>query len=111
MKAIRLVEQAQPLQSSEVADPTLAKGQIVVDVQRAGICHTDAHSRGGTGTTNPPITRGREVAGAVAAAGEGVTGVREGQRVALHYLVSCGTCERCQRFSEQFCSEGAMLGK
>ncbi|HEX6097118.1 MAG TPA: zinc-binding dehydrogenase [Thermoanaerobaculia bacterium] len=111
MQAIRLVESGQPLQLTDLPDPTPAAGEIVVDVQRAGICHTDAHYRAGTGKTNLPITLGHEVAGVVSAVGSGVTDVREGQRVALHYLVSCGECPRCQRHGEQFCPTGEMLGK
>jgi len=111
MQAIRLVEPAQPLQLSDVADPSPGAGEVVVDVHRAGICHTDAHYRAGTGKTNLPITLGHEVAGVVSAVGEGVTELREGQRVALHYLTSCGTCERCRKYGEQFCPEGGMLGK
>lgn len=111
MQAIRLVTQQQPLEQFDLPDPSPGHGQIVVDVQRAGICHTDAHYRGGTGKTNLPITLGHEVAGVVSAVGDGVKDVREGQRVALHYLVSCGTCERCQKYGEQFCPTGAMLGK
>lgn len=111
MQAIRLVTQQQPLEQFDLPDPSPGPGQIVVDVHRAGICHTDAHYRGGTGKTNLPITLGHEVAGVVSAVGADVTDVREGQRVALHYLVSCGTCERCQKYGEQFCPTGAMLGK
>lgn len=111
MQAIRLVEPGQPLQIIDLPDPDPAPGQIVVDVQRAGICHTDAHYRAGTGKTTLPVTLGHEVAGIVSAVGQGVTEVREGQRVALHYLVSCGECPRCRRHGEQFCPTGEMLGK
>ena len=111
MHAIQLTQPGQPLQKLDVADPTPAAGEIVVDVQRAGICHTDAHYRGGIGKTNLPITLGHEIAGVVSAVGENVTEVREGQRVALHYLVSCGECPRCRRHGEQFCATGEMLGK
>jgi propanol-preferring alcohol dehydrogenase len=111
MHAIRLVEPHQPLQFIELPDPAPAAGEIVVDVQRAGICHTDAHYRAGTATMELPITLGHEVAGVVSAVGDGVTDVREGQRVALHYLLSCGECPRCKRHGEQFCPTGQMLGK
>jgi 2-desacetyl-2-hydroxyethyl bacteriochlorophyllide A dehydrogenase len=111
MHAIRLVEPGQPLQSIELPDPSPGPAEIVVDIHRAGICHTDAHYRAGTGKTNVPVTIGHEVAGVVSAVGRDVQDVREGQRVALHYLVHCGTCERCQKYGEQFCSTGAMLGK
>src|SRR5215212_8600345 len=111
MHAIRLVASGQPLQFTDLADPAPGNGEVVVDVQRAGICHTDAHYRAGTGQTNLPVTLGHEVAGVVSAVGDGVTDVREGQRVALHYLVSCGECPRCKRHGEQFCPTGEMIGK
>ena len=111
MQAIRLVEPGQPLQLHDLPDPTPGSGEIVVDVQRAGICHTDAHYRAGTGKTNLPVTLGHEVAGIVSAVGENVPDIRAGQRVALHYLVSCGECPRCKRHGEQFCPTGEMLGK
>jgi 2-desacetyl-2-hydroxyethyl bacteriochlorophyllide A dehydrogenase len=111
MQAIRLVEPSQPLQRSEIPDPTPGPGEVVVDVHRAGICHTDAHYRGGITNVDLPLTLGHEIAGVVYAVGDGVTDLREGQRVALHYLTSCGTCERCSRYGEQFCPEGKMIGK
>lgn len=111
MQAIRLVEPGQPLQFLDLPDPSPAPGEIVVDIHRAGICHTDAHYRAGTAQMNLPVTLGHEIAGVVSAVGDGVSDLREGQRVALHYLTSCGECERCQRHGEQFCPTGGMLGK
>lgn len=111
MHAIRLVETTQPLQFTELADPSPGPGEVVVDVQRAGICHTDAHYRSGTGQTNLPVTLGHEIAGVVSAVGADVKDLKEGQRVAVHYLFSCGTCERCQKYGEQFCPTGGMIGK
>lgn len=111
MQAIRLTAQQQPLEPADVPDPSPGGGEIVVDIHRAGICHTDAHYRAGSGKTNLPVTLGHEIAGVVSAIGDGVRDVRVGQRVALHYLVSCGTCERCRRYGEQFCPTGEMLGK
>ncbi|HUP60806.1 MAG TPA: alcohol dehydrogenase catalytic domain-containing protein [Thermoanaerobaculia bacterium] len=110
MRAIRLIETGQPLQAAELPDPSPAADEIVVDVHRAGICHSDAHYRSGAIKSACPVTPGHEIAGVVSSAGENA-GVRAGQRVALHYLISCGTCERCRRHGEQFCVSGAMLGK
>jgi 2-desacetyl-2-hydroxyethyl bacteriochlorophyllide A dehydrogenase len=111
MHAIRLIQPGQPLQFADAPDPLPGAGEVVVDVHRAGICHTDAHYRAGSGKTELPITLGHEVAGVVSHVGDGVTSVRKGERVALHYLVYCGTCDRCRLYGEQFCAEGAMLGK
>lgn len=111
MRAIRLVAPGQSLESSDIPNPSPGAGEVVVDVQRAGICHTDAHYRSGTGQTALPVTIGHEIAGVVSAIGEDVSGLHEGQRVAVHYLFSCGRCERCRLYGEQFCSEGGMIGK
>ncbi|HET7710938.1 MAG TPA: alcohol dehydrogenase catalytic domain-containing protein [Thermoanaerobaculia bacterium] len=111
MRAIRLVEYQKPLQQLDVDDPVPGRGEVVVDVQRTGICHTDAHYRAGSGKTALPLTLGHEIAGVVSAVGSGVEGIRSGQRVALHYLLSCARCERCRLYGEQFCPEGGMIGK
>lgn len=111
MRAIRLLANNQPLELRDLPDPTPGEGEIVIDVHCAGICHSDAHYRAELGRTAIPVTLGHEIAGVVSAAGANVHGVNKGDRVALHYLVSCGTCERCTRYGEQFCAQGAMLGK
>ena len=58
-----------------------------------------------------PITLGHEIAGVVEALGPGTVRVRVGDRVALHYLVTCGQCRHCNRGQEQFCEGAQMLGK
>ena len=83
----------------------------VVDIRAAGICHSDAHYRADHGRVALPVTLGHEIAGVVAAAGENVDTLQPGDRVALHYLISCGTCGHCRRYGEQFCVNGEMLGK
>lgn len=111
MRALRLTATSQPLELVELPDPSPGSDEIVVDIVRSGICHTDAHYRAGAGKTTLPVTLGHEIAGTVSAIGSSVASLAVGDRVALHYLVSCGTCERCQRYGEQFCSSGQMLGK
>jgi 2-desacetyl-2-hydroxyethyl bacteriochlorophyllide A dehydrogenase len=58
-----------------------------------------------------PVTLGHEVAGRVETAGEEVHHVLPGDRVYVHYLVSCGRCHFCRRGNEQFCTKGQMIGK
>jgi propanol-preferring alcohol dehydrogenase len=57
------------------------------------------------------MTLGHEISGVVEQVGEEVTGVKVGERVCLHYLLSCGECYHCRLGNEQFCAQGAMLGK
>ena len=112
MKAVRLIEPGKSLELQEVAMPEPDSGEVLVRVRAAGICHSDAHYRAGSSPAGPlPVTLGHEVAGEIEQVGPGVFGFEPGDRVCLHYLVTCGQCEYCRRGNEQFCLTGAMLGK
>jgi 2-desacetyl-2-hydroxyethyl bacteriochlorophyllide A dehydrogenase len=111
MKAVRLVEVGQPLEMQEIPIPALGSRDILVKVKAAGICHSDAHYRAGKSPVYPlPMTLGHEVAGIVEETGSEVRTVKEGDRVVLHYLVTCGTCSSCILGNEQFCAKGLMIG-
>lgn len=89
MKAMRFTEAGKPLELAEVAEPEPGPGWVVVDVEAAGLCHSDLHILHGPGTAwldKIPITLGHEVAGTVAALGEGVTAVALGDRVGVANL-------------------------
>ena len=58
-----------------------------------------------------PLTLGHEVAGIVAETGGLVRRFRPGDRAVLHYMVTCGSCDACNRGNEQFCTTGSMIGK
>ncbi len=112
MRAVQIVEIGQPLEEREIAVPHVGKQDVLVRVKAAGICHSDAHYRAGSSPVGPlPVTPGHEVAGVVEETGRRVTSIQIGDRVCLHYLVTCGDCPYCVRGSEQFCVEGAMIGK
>jgi propanol-preferring alcohol dehydrogenase len=111
MRAVQLVGIDQPVVAVTLPDPQPAAGEVRVRIAACGICHSDAHYRGGVGRVDFPRTPGHEVSGIVDTLGSGVTGVDVGDRVALHYLVTCGVCDRCRGAGEQFCRQGEMLGK
>ncbi len=112
MKAVRLTAIGRPLVLQEVPLPTYGHGEALVRIRAAGICHSDAHYRAGVSPAGPlPLTLGHEIAGVVEAVGPRVTRVQPGDRVCLHYLVTCGQCHHCNRGQEQFCVHGQMLGK
>ncbi len=112
MRAVRIVAVGQPLEQCELPTPEPGPGEILLRVEAAGICHSDAHYRAGTASVaRLPITPGHEIAGRIEKLGAGVRELAPGMRVALHYLLSCGRCAECARGGEQFCREGRMLGK
>lgn len=112
MKAVRLTEIGKPLEDQETSTPTPGHGEVLVQIKAAGICHSDAHYRAGAAYAGPlPLTLGHEIAGVVETLGPGTVRTRVGDRVALHYLVTCGQCYHCNRGQEQFCDTAEMLGK
>lgn len=111
MRALRLTAVGTPLVHVDLPTPSPAAGEVLVRVRAAGICHSDAHYRAGrSASLVAPITLGHEVAGEVAALGAGVTTHAVGDRVCLHYLVTCGQCGHCIAGREQYCTSGKMIG-
>ena len=111
MKAVRLVEVGKPLVMQEVPIPAIAERDVLVRIRAAGICHSDAHYRAGRSPVRPlPMTLGHEVAGIVEQTGKLVTKSNIGQRVCLHYNITCGHCFHCTTGNDQFCDNCLMLG-
>jgi D-arabinose 1-dehydrogenase-like Zn-dependent alcohol dehydrogenase len=112
MKAVRMVEIGKPLENFELPEPSVGPNDVLVAVKAAGICHSDAHYRSGVSPVDPlPLTLGHEVSGVVEEIGARVRSFETGERVCLHYMVTCGVCEWCNKGSEQFCVRGKMIGK
>ncbi|SNT70294.1 alcohol dehydrogenase AdhP [Psychrobacter sp. LV10R520-6] len=106
MKAAVLHEFGQPLQIEEVDIPTPGAGEIVVKMQASGVCHTDLHAIEGDWPVkpSPPFIPGHEGVGLITAVGEGVTHVKEGDRVGVPWLYSaCGHCTHCLGGWETLC--------
>ena len=111
MKSVRMIAAGKPLELQEIPIPGIGDKDILVHVRAAGICHSDAHYRAGRSSMAfLPITLGHEVSGVVEKAGSQVTNVRVGERVCLHYNITCGDCYYCSTGNEQFCDTVRMLG-
>jgi 2-desacetyl-2-hydroxyethyl bacteriochlorophyllide A dehydrogenase len=111
MRAVQLIQTGEPLEFREIPIPSGTENDLLVRIRAAGICHSDAHYRAGRSSMGPlPITLGHEIAGEVEWAGSQVTNIKAGDRVALHYNISCGECYYCKSGNEQFCASVKMLG-
>ncbi|WP_349264113.1 quinone oxidoreductase [Longimicrobium sp.] len=84
MRAVRIhaTGGAEALTVDTVPVPRPGPGQALVRLEAAGVNFIDVYKRTGLYTVPLPATLGEEGAGTVAAVGEGVTEVREGDRVA-----------------------------
>lgn len=111
MRSVRFVGVGKPLEFMEIPVPGIGDHDVLVRVKAAGICHSDAHYRAGISPVSyTPLTLGHEVAGVVEQIGSAVSTVRVGERVCLHYLITCGDCYYCSTGNEQFCRQGKMIG-
>lgn len=84
MKAILIRETGGPekMLLEEIAVPTPGKGQALVRLAASGVNFIDIYFRIGLYKAELPFTPGQEGAGVVEAVGEGVTGIKPGDRVA-----------------------------
>ena len=102
-----------PLSVEEVPARPLEPGQIRVQVEASGLCHTDIHAANGDWPVKPtpPFVPGHEGVGIVRELGPGVTEVKLGDRVAMPWLgYACGTCDHCVSGWETLCLEQKNMG-
>ena len=115
MRAVQVVGYHQNLEMKEVPVPTpTGPFDVVVKIGGAGVCRTDLHILEGQWAekTNVqlPYTIGHENAGWVDAVGPAVTNVREGDKVIVHPLITCGLCRACRSGDDVHCEANAFPG-
>jgi D-arabinose 1-dehydrogenase-like Zn-dependent alcohol dehydrogenase len=112
MRAVRLTQVGKPLEEAEIDRPEIAASDVLIRVAACGICHSDEHYRAGISKIDHlPVTLGHEIAGWIEKVGADIKHVTRGDRVCVHYLAHCGSCEFCVRGLEQFCPAVEMIGK
>ena len=100
----------------EVAAPVPAADEVVVDVERVGVCGTDVEFFTGemaylhSGHARYPMRLGHEWAGTVSATGPGVDPAWTGRRVMGDTMLGDGTCRRCRRGHQHVCADRQEVG-
>ncbi|MFI0039902.1 NAD(P)-dependent alcohol dehydrogenase [Streptomyces mutabilis] len=113
MKALQYRAIGAPPEVVTVPDPEPGPGQVLLKVTAAGVCHSDIAVMGWPAEGFPyelPLTLGHEGVGTVAALGDGVTGLNEGDAVAVYGPWGCGTCAKCAEGKENYCLRAGELG-
>lgn len=87
------------------------RGEVLVRIEAAGVCHSDLSVVDGTRVRPVPILLGHEAAGIVEQVGDGVDGVAVGQRVVLVFLPRCGQCAACATDGRTPCEPGSAANK
>ena len=98
----------------ELDTPEPQPGQVQIRVRAGGICGSDLSyyfkGKSGDFAVREPFVLGHEVAGEVAALGEGVTGLAVGQRVAVNPGLNCGVCRYCVKGMPNHCLNMRFMG-
>lgn len=103
-----LVVGKERIELREFPEPQPEPGKAVVQIGYCGICGTDLHPFH-TGEPYNPAICGHEWAGTVSAVGEGVSALREGDRVGIGVATACGTCPDCRSGDAAHCA-GVLMG-
>ena len=103
MRAAVVREVSGPFVIEELRDPVPAAGEILVRVAACGVCHSDLHTLQGKLAFPFPCVLGHEISGTVVGLGDGVSGVREGDRVVAAFIMPCGRCRNCRGGREELC--------
>lgn len=112
MRAMVLDEPGRPLVPACLPIPQPGPGQVLVRVQACGVCRTDLHIFDGElDRPKLPLILGHEIAGTVAALGEGVTQFQVGDRIGVPWLGwTCEECRFCRRGQENLCEQARFTG-
>jgi len=100
----------------EVEPPVARPGQVVVDVERVGVCGTDVEFFLGemaylkTGQESFPIRLGHEWCGTISSVGEGVDPDLIGRRTTGDTMLGCQQCRRCRSGRQHLCADRYEIG-
>ena len=89
-------------------------GEVLLKIASVGVCGSDVHyyveGRIGIQVVTDPIIMGHEFSAWVAGVGAGVTGLENGQLVAVEPGISCGHCEPCLSGHPNLCPQVRFCG-
>jgi D-arabinose 1-dehydrogenase-like Zn-dependent alcohol dehydrogenase len=116
MRRQSLVAYGQPLCETVIDCPVPHGSEVLVRIERCGVCHSDLHLQDGyfelggerrldiTKDRALPFTLGHEIAGVIESPGTEAAGATIGRRVAVYPWIGCGTCAICRDGEENLCS-------
>jgi len=95
----------------EVPRPAPGPGEVLLRVQRIGVCGSDIHVYHGKHPyTSYPVVQGHEFSAVIDATGPGVTGLTPGAKVTAMPQIACGQCAPCRRGDYHICDNLKVQG-
>ena len=114
MKAVNFAQHGGPevLKYTDVADPQIKAGEVLIEVRACALNHLDVWVRGGLPGIKIPLPHilGNDVAGIVREVGELVTWIKPGDEVMVQPGLSCGHCAECLSGRDNMCDEYDIIG-
>ena len=116
MRAAVLREFKKPLLFEEIERPTPGPGEILIEVEACGVCHSDLHVADGdwgqfVSIVKKPLVLGHEIAGRVIEKGPQASEFQIGDRVGVPWIHwTCGECEYCLGGNENLCPRQKITG-
>jgi len=99
---------------ADVPVPEIGAGELLVRVEKAGLCGTDHHiydwDAWAQHRVKPPLVVGHEFMGTVAAVGSAVRSVRIGERVSAEGHIADLTCLLCRTGQAHICERVKIIG-
>src|SRR5678816_4823273 len=91
--------------------PTIREpGDAIVRITRSTICGTDLHIlKGDVPAVTPGRILGHEGVGIIEEVGNAVTNFKNGDRVLISCISSCGKCEYCKKGMYSHCEKGGWI--
>jgi D-arabinose 1-dehydrogenase-like Zn-dependent alcohol dehydrogenase len=117
-----LVKFDAPLCETIVETPKPQGKEVLVRIERCGLCHSDLHIQDGyadlgggkrldtTRGMTLPFTLGHEIAGVIEEVGPEVSGDLLGKKKAVFPWIGCGQCRDCLAGDENLCARQRFLG-
>ncbi|MCO5096907.1 MAG: zinc-dependent alcohol dehydrogenase family protein [Rhodocyclaceae bacterium] len=99
--------QSRPLAIETLDLGTPGKGEVLVRIAAAGLCHSDLSVINGDRPRPVPMALGHEAAGVVEQVGEDVADLAPGDHVVMVFVPSCGHCGPCAEGRPALCEPGA----
>ena len=99
--------ESHPLEVVEIDLAPPGRGEVLVRIKAAGLCHSDLSVIDGSRPRPTPMALGHEAAGIVEALGEGLSDLAVGDHVVLVFVPSCGRCGPCAAGRPALCEPGA----
>jgi L-iditol 2-dehydrogenase len=99
------------IEFKSVEVPLIKDGQVLVRIEKIGICGSDIHVYDGKHPyTTYPVVQGHEVSGEIVEISNSISDLKVGDKVTIQPQVVCGKCYSCIHGNYNICDELKVMG-